>query len=485
MNVKQIACFILSIFYIFVASIYLSMHKFSFVLIFFAIVFLSCNEKKSKEVSYDFQQIIEGDTLRVLTLNTSTSYFLYRDQPMGYHYDMISDFCFNHNLTPKVIVADNITSLYEMLQDSIGDVIIYNVPITNQLKDSLLFCGLEEITHQVLVQRAESKDTILQDVTELIGKEVTVLENSKYKERMNNLNDEVGGGISVAIADSSDIVVEDLIRMVSAGLIRYTVADEHVAKINSTYFRNLNVKMPVSFEQRSSWAVRKNTPILADSLNSWFQKTNTQPIYRQITKRYFEEAKGYSFGRPSYVSILAPGQISPFDAFFKEYGEEFGIDWRLLASIAFYESRFNNDVKSWAGAAGLMGLMPATAESLGLKRDELYIPEKNIRTGAKLLNRLINIFSSVENKEERIKLALAAYNGGIGHIYDARALAEKYDADKNVWSGNVEKFLQMKRLEQYYKDPVCKNGYFRSDETVNYVRNVMNGWETYKQKVKE
>jgi len=82
-------------------------------------------------------------------------------------------------------------------------------------------------------------------------------------------------------------------------------------------------------------------------------------------------------------------------------------------------------------------------------------------------------------------MSLAAYNGGLGHVSDARALAEKYEADKNVWEGNVEKFIQLKRLEQYYTDPVCRNGYFRGDETINYVRKVISRWELYKEKVKE
>jgi membrane-bound lytic murein transglycosylase F len=70
-------------------------------------------------------------------------------------------------------------------------------------------------------------------------------------------------------------------------------------------------------------------------------------------------------------------------------------------------------------------------------------------------------------------------------VSDARALAEKYEADKDVWEGNVEKFIQLKRLEQYYRDPVCRNGYFRGDETVDYVRKVISRWEVYKEKVKE
>ena len=96
---------------------------------------------------------------------------------------------------------------------------------------------------------------------------------------------------------------------------------------------------------------------------------------------------------------------------------------------------------------------------------------------------LYDVFSPVEDLGEQLKMALAAYNGGIGHIFDARALAEKYNANKDVWNGNVEKYLQLKRLEQYYRDPVCRTGYFRADETVNYVHNVMSRWESYKKEV--
>ena len=132
-----------------------------------------------------------------------------------------------------------------------------------------------------------------------------------------------------------------------------------------------------------------------------------------------------------------------------------------------------------------MGLMPATAASLGVDSNMIIDPETNIKAGAEYLRELINLFNFIENNEERLKMALASYNGGIGHISDARALAEKYGADENVWDGSVEKFIQLKRLEQYYNDPVCKNGYFRGDETVKYVSDVMGRWLLFKEKIKD
>jgi len=447
----------------------------------------ACSLFTDKEkLPHDLPTILDSDTLRVLTLNTSTSYFIYRDQPMGYHYDMIRAFCNYHGLVPEIILAPGIASMVQMLQEGAGDVIAYHVPVTREYRDSVTYCGLQQINHQVLVQRAMRGDTLLRDVTDLIGKRVTVTTGSRYHQRMIHLNEELGGGILIETAGSDSIVTEDLIRMVSRGEIAYTVADNDLARFNKTYFRNLHTDLQISFDQRSSWVVRNDTPILADSLNSWFESKSAEPVFMRIMKRYFEETKGfYEEDRFSYSEILGPGVISPFDNYFRKEGARQGIDWRLLAALAYQESTFRTEESSWAGAVGLMGLMPATAASLGITSDQLYDPEHNIRVGTQYLKNLIALFSSVGDRSEEIKLALAAYNGGIGHISDARALAEKYEADKNVWEGNVERFVQLKSLEQYYTDPVCRNGYFRGDETINYVREVIARWEQYRQSVKE
>lgn len=463
------------------------MNKLSFFLIFtLSLGFFSCKQQSEKEKQIDdFQQIMLRDTLTVLTLNSSTSYFLYRDLPMGYHYDMVEDFCEKHNLMLEIKMVKNSAELVPALLAGEGDMIGTDVPTDMFLQDSVIYCGLMQITHQVLVQRNEKNDTLITDVTQLIGKDVYVKNLTKYHQRLINLNQEVGGGIILKDVEQDTVVVEDLIRNVSEGTIKYTVADEYIAKLNHTYFKNIHVNLPLSFDQRISWAVRYDHPVLADSLNAWFEEANENPTYYRITKRYFEETKGYTRGNNSSHSLfLGNGKISPFDEHFKKYGKEYGVDWRLLASIAFQESTFNTDARSWAGAAGLMGLMPSTARGLGIRGDSIYDPEMSIKAGTVYLHTLMRSFESVPDKTERIKMALASYNGGIGHVFDARALAEKYGADKNVWEGNVEQYLELKRVEKYYRDPVCRSGYFRGDETLRYVPQVLSRWNLYKEKIK-
>ena len=140
------------------------MKRVIFYLLILGISYLSCGKWGRNNQVYDFPQIVQTDTLRVLTLNTSTSYFIYRDQQMGYHYDLISDFCRYHGIIPLIIVADNPDDMVNMLHNGEGDVIAYNLPITNKMRNSFLYAGFNQITHQVLVQRVQQVDSMLTDV---------------------------------------------------------------------------------------------------------------------------------------------------------------------------------------------------------------------------------------------------------------------------------------------------------------------------------
>ncbi|MDR1610287.1 MAG: transglycosylase SLT domain-containing protein [Candidatus Symbiothrix sp.] len=435
-----------------------------------------CHHQPSGELN-DFQQIIDSKELNVLTLPGSMSYFIYKGEIKGYEYELLNDFAESNKLRINIKLADNETKLTEMLENGEGDLIAYNIPITKKGKEHLIYCGREVINEQVLIQRANRKDTVLKDVTDLIGKEVWLIHDSKYYRRMMNLNDELGGGIQIRTIDKDTISTEDLIEMVARGKIPYTVSDIDLAKLNKTYFRNINISLVVGHPQRSSWAVRKTMPGLAEEINRWFENKNN-PNLEQINKRYFEMSKVSDRMKP----MLKKGRISPFDELFKKHAGQYGYDWRLLASISFQESNFLTNRSSWEGASGLMGLMPRTATALGVSGDELFDPEHNIKAACKLLVKLDKYFSRIENKEERIKYVLGSYNAGQAHVMDAQALAEKYGKNPSYWE-DVEPYLLLKSQPEYYNDSVCRVGYLRGKETVNYVSSVLERWNYYKNKV--
>lgn len=448
-----------------------------------ALFFNSCQTKK-KEIIRDFEEIVQSGKLTIITLSSSYTYFIYKDEPMGYDYDLCKDFCDYYGLKLEVKVAENSTKLVEMLNNGEGDIVAYPMVVQNALKDSVIYCGPELISHQVLVQRANRGDTILNDVTQLIGKEIYVKHGTKYQQRLINLNEELGEDITIKDIEKDTISVEDLIEMVSVGKIKYTVSDEFIAKLNRTYYRNIDLSLPLSFEQRSSWVVRKDTPELARALNDWVKANNNTHNFQSILKKYFELSKLPFEGEYHIPKDLPKGNISVYDHLFKKYAEGTEFDWYLLASIAYQESRFQPNVTSWAGATGLMGLMPRTAVSLGISIDDRLDPALSIQASVKLLERLNKLYMNIDDKEERIRFILAAYNGGHGHIRDAQALTQKYGGNPKKWA-EVEKFAELKSNPEYYNDPVCKNGYFRGTETVNYVSQTMKNWNKFKPQKQE
>lgn len=414
------------------------------------------------------------DTLRVVTLYGPTSYFIYKGEPMGYDYTLVDSLARQKGMALDLKVAPNLSEAVAMLDSGKVDLIAYEVPITQHYRQYVLPCGPENYTTQVLVQPKVQGSAPITDVTQLVGKEVYVEKDSKYLRRLENLNDEVGGGIIIHEVDADTLITEDLLRMVSDGTIPMTVVDSDVARLNRTYYPDLDIDLEVSFPQRASWAVAPDKEWLADSIDAWFAREEPAKTNEELLKRYFEQSKGL----PTVKFDFSKGYISQYDDLFKKYAPEIGWDWRLMAAQAFQESRFKANARSWVGARGLMQIMPRTARGYKTPVSQLNNPETSVKVATKLISDLDRyLLKYVPNDKERLKFVIAAYNVGIAHVYDAIALAEKYGLDPQVWDGNVSKAILMKMNPKYYNDPVVKYGYCRGTETVDYVQKITDFYE--------
>ena len=165
------------------------------------------------------------------------------------------------------------------------------------------------------------------------------------------------------------------------------------------------------------------------------------------------------------------GVISHYDQYFMAYARDIRWDWRLLAAQCYQESTFDPRAVSFAGAKGLMQIMPGTADHLGVPRSKLYEPETNVQAAVKYIGQLQNTFKDVRDHYERTNFVLAAYNGGAHHIHDAMALARRDGRNPHRWSDVAPYVLKLSQ-PQYYNDPIVKYGYMRGSETVEYVQRI-------------
>lgn len=464
------------------------------VLIAFGLI-LSCHRPGSDEHIYlpptaeiDLDSIQKRGYINALVDNNSISYFIYKGQPMGYDYELLRLFAEHLNVRLKINVTTGIEKAIGKLNRGEGDIMAFPLTITKQRKEHVAFTRPHFNSYQVLVQRKpenwkhltaeQIEDAMIRNPAELVGKEVHVLRNSSFIGRLENLSEEIGGDILIKV-DTSEAQSEELIKMVAHGRIDLTVADHSTAAVNAAYYPNIDVSTILSLPQQIAWGIRPNSPKLQEVFNTWLEQIKKEPTFMVIYNRYYKSPRTSRIRMNSDYSSLGGNKLSPYDDLIRAGADTLGWDWRLLAAVIYQESRFGQDDESWAGARGLMQLMPETAERFGSV--DIDDPVENLGAGVKYLQYLDSYWRrTISDPDERTKFVLASYNAGLGHILDARKLAAKYQKDPTVWEFNVEEMLLKKSQPEYFHDPVVKVGYCRCQETVNYVQEVLNRYDQYR-----
>lgn len=263
--------------------------------------------------------------------------------------------------------------------------------------------------------------------------------------------------------------------------------DEMVKKLNAGDADIIACKIPRntpgviicgdSVGDKQPWAVRADNSELADSLRNWYRPEIAEQVKREERSLFSTQ----SIHRHVYAPMLnaKAGVISNYDHLFMRYAPLVRWDWRLLAAQCYQESCFDPKAYSWAGAKGLMQIMPSTAAHLGLAEGEVYDPEKSIYAAVRYISELNSHFTDVRDAEERKLFVLASYNGGFFHIRDAMALTKKHGKNPYKWAYVAEYVLKLSSPE-YYNDPVVKNGYMRGNETASYVSSIYSRWQKYR-----
>lgn len=226
-----------------------------------------------------------------------------------------------------------------------------------------------------------------------------------------------------------------------------------------------------------NWVVGSGKKQLAAAVKEWYGPNIAASVKREEARLLSSR----SVRRRVYAPMLnrKGGVISRYDHLFMAHCRPIRWDWRLMAAQCYQESTFDPRARSWAGACGLMQIMPATAEQLGLPKSDLYDPESNIAAAAKYLGQLETKFKDIQDRYERTNFVLASYNGGYHHIRDAMALAERDGKNKYCWNDVAGYVLRLSE-PRYYRDPIVKYGYMRGSETVDYVARIRQRWMSYR-----
>ena len=439
----------------------------------------SCNNNPQPEE----EPIVEQDTLTVLqhiqergrlvavTNCEIINYNTEKPTPSGFEYELLSDFCNANGLELEMIVKENLDSCFALLDSCRVDMVAVGIGSNKDMKRRYLLTDPILMQKGVLVQRLpkdwnkmstanEVENQLLRSSVDLAGKTVHLPQGSHEVKLLEHLSDQIGDTIYIVECDSLNSF--DLVKAVETGEIDYTVVEEYVARMASIGLKGLDTKLNVSVEQPLGWAVQNhdNDSSLLVALNGWIDGFEQRNLNRILAK-YVNKGNVFGTRKPK------EGELSGFDGIIKKTAKNIGWDWRLLASLIYQESHFRLDLESEKGAFGLMQLMPVVMEKYEIGYDAT--PEEQLEAGGKL----------IKYSTERVKFVLAAYNAGLGHVYDAQRLAEKYGKYPDVWDNNVDYFILNKSKKQYYNDTCCKAGYLRGTETYRFVEEVLDRYYQY------
>jgi membrane-bound lytic murein transglycosylase MltF len=421
----------------------------------------------------DLDDMIKRRLIRVLVVYSKTFFFVDKGTQRGVAYEAFRKFeeDLNKKLKSKRIrvnvmfIPVSRDELLPALVEGRGDIVAANLTIT-ETRDKLVDFADPTLTDvsEIVVTGPESPAIATLD--DLAGKEVFLRPSSSYYESIKALNARLKkeGKAEIKLQPAPEnLEDEDLLEMLNSGLIKLVVVDNHKARFWKQIFPKLTLHEDVSVRTGGSvaWAIRENSPQLKAELNDFVKKHGKGTAFgSEIFRRYLKSTQ--------YVkNAMNSEEIKKFKElvqFFRKYGDQYGMDWMLMAAQGYQESRLDQNAKSPVGAIGVMQVMPATGNDL--KVGDIRLTEPNINAGVKYIRFMVDQYFKNEPMDDLNKglFAFASYNAGPGRVRQLRKEASKQGLDPNVWFNNVELVAAQKI----------------GRETVTYVSNIYKYYIAYK-----
>lgn len=423
-------------------------------------------------VSVDLDSIRRRDTLRVITRNTATTYFLYRGGEMGFEYELARELARRLDVELQMVVPPSWDDMIPWLLEGKGDLVAHGFLAKPPGAVSAERSRPYDVSYLAVVTRQESNSLL--SPSDLAGRTVHVRENSPAHHALVRLNRELGGRITiVTLPGAWD--TEEILAALADGHITTTVAPWPVAQIERSHRPELVIGPVLGKADSVGWYVRPDAPQLLAAVDAYLTDTRRSAFYNILKQKYFEQSNRFTRYKKAHHDFLRYGQISKYDRVIQRSARRAGLDWLLVASVVFQESSFNARAQSWAGAMGLMQLMPSTAEVFGVPNP--WNPSQNIDAGVRHLAAQIARFDTLDSRTA-IAFGLASYNAGYGHLQDARQLALEEGFDPDAWAGNVEMAFELLSHERYYGGTTY--GYVRGSETIGYVNDILRRADVYR-----
>lgn len=413
--------------------------------------------------------IVARGELRVITGNSPYSFHVYRNETMGFDYDLAREFADHLNVRLKIVPCGSWQDMRDALERGEGD-LIAGVEITPARATQAAFSNSYMEVQQHLISNRTRVP--LASLSQLNGRTVDLAGGSAHLVFLEELRRR---GLQVTVRTHDHLSEGSLIPLVARGEIDCTIAPSNVAFLSRRYYpttavHSLGEEAFISM----GWAVSRPAQALLDRINVFFAAITASGRFDEIYEKYHPNIDAFDPVDLKAFHESVRTRLPRFRPIIRDAARRHGLDWCLIASQIYQESRLDPLATGPNGAQGLMQILPATARSL--KVSDPFDPVASIRGGTAYLKSLYDLYEGLD-ETDRVLTALAAYNAGPGHVNDARRLAARMGLDPGRWE-SLARTLPLLRLRRYYQD--AEQGFCRGDITVAYVRQIMTYYDILK-----
>jgi membrane-bound lytic murein transglycosylase MltF len=428
----------------------------------------------------DLDQMLKRHEIRALVVPSRSGFFYDKGIPEGIYYEAFN--AFQRFVNQKFKTGDLETTvtyipvrpeqLEKALLEGVGDVVAYGVIVTPDREQKVLFTiPIERDVKEVIV--TGPKAPAISSLEDLSGKEVYANPLTDYYENLKKLSESFQKAGKPAIqlkSADANLTDEDLMQMVSAGLIPATVTINIRAAFWSKVLPHLIAHQDIVLkgEGELACATRKDSPRLSQALDEFLRSRDMGTSFGNTLVRRYLENESWVKDATSNEEMR---KFRLYVSYFKKFADEYDFDYLLLVALAYQESLLDQNRRNPSGAVGIMQVIPKYAAAAPINISDVEIARNNIEAGAKMLHNILQTYFDDPKLDalNRTLMTFAAYNAGPSRIVGLRKLAASEGLDPNQWFGNVE-LMAAKQIGQ---------------ETVQYISNIYKYYVAYKLTLQE
>lgn len=410
------------------------------------------------------EQVKTHGKLVVISRNGPTTYYEDANGLTGYEYVLAKAFAEHLGVELEVVEEEDLGRLIETVGRS-GHLAAAGLTVTPKRERHVMFSKpYMKVTQQLIYHTEEPRP---QSIEDLIGKRILVIGNSSHSERLRALQKDYP---ELQWQERHDVEMLDLQEMVHHKKVDYAILDSNAFQLNAALYPKAKVAFDLTEQEPLAWAFPKSRDTsLLNAANAFLTEYELSGALASIEETFYGHLGEIGYSGALVFARRVDSRLPKWQPMIQSAAEEAGVDWLLMAALSYQESHWNPRAKSPTGVRGFMMLTLNTAKEVGVSNR--LSAEQSIRGGTRYFRKLLDRIPDSVTGQDRIWLALAAYNIGYGHLEDARNLAQQHGANPNQWA-SVREYLPLLTKRQYYK--FTQHGYARGHEAVTYVQNIRN-----------